>query len=133
MKSAPELLLRVGVAFAFLYPAISAYFTPDSWIGYFPSFLLDAAAGKELLLLHVFGAVEIVIALWILSGKKIFLPSALATLMLIGIVVFNFSQMEVVFRDLAIATASAALAIRAYRTDPAIAFTTRRSNTEGTM
>jgi len=106
--------LRVGVAFAFLYPPIAALFTPDSWLGYFPPFLLDLFKDHELLLLHSFGIVEIAIALWILSGKKIFIPSALAAGMLAGIVLFNFSQMEVVFRDISIALMAAALAIGSF-------------------
>ena len=111
MRLKPELLLRLGVAFAFLYPAIDAWFVPNSWIGYFPGFLLTLFKGNELVLLHAFGATGISIALWILSGKKIFIPSVLATLYLAAIVMLNFSQMEVIFRDVAIGMASAALAL----------------------
>lgn len=32
------LLLRVGVAFAFLYPAITSWFEPYTWLGYVPAF-----------------------------------------------------------------------------------------------
>ena len=63
-----SLFLRLSIAFAFLYPPIAALGSPDSWIGYFPPFLLDLFKGNELLLLNLFGAVEIIIALWILSG-----------------------------------------------------------------
>jgi hypothetical protein len=104
------LLLRVGVAFAFLYPPLSAIFgDPYTWFGYFPAFLTGYV--PDLVLLHAFGAVEAVIALWILSGYKIFVPSLLATLMLAGIVVFNVSQFDVVFRDLSIACMALALAL----------------------
>ena len=33
-----SLFLRLGVAFAFLYPPISGLLAPSSWIGYFPLF-----------------------------------------------------------------------------------------------
>ena len=105
------LLLRLGVAFAFLYPPVSAFLNPAAWVGYFPPFLLDLFAGREALLLNAFGIFEVVIGLWILSGKKIFVPSALAALSLVAIVAFNFSQMDVVFRDLSIAAAAAGLAL----------------------
>lgn len=108
-----SLALRVGIAFAFLYPAINAFFNPDSWIGYFPPFLRGYV--PDPVLLHAFGAVEIVIALWILSGKKVFWPSLAATGMLVGIVAFNMNNFEVVFRDLAIAGASLSLALATYR------------------
>jgi len=114
-----HLLVRVGVAFAFAYPAIHALFHPDSWVGYFPLFVRDLAHSvgmSDLVLLHTFGAVEVCIALWLLSGKHIFWPSLAATAMLLGIVVLNPVQFEILFRDLALAAASAALAAAAWRT-----------------
>lgn len=104
-----NLVLRMGVAFAFLYPPINALSNPESWLGYFPQFTRGIVADD--VLLHAFGVVEVIIALWILSGKKIFWPSVAATLMLVGIVAFNLNSFEVVFRDLSIAAAAIALAI----------------------
>lgn len=113
-----NLLLRLGVAFAFLYPPINALYNPDSWLGYLPEFarLSARALGvSDLFFLHAFGIVEAILALWILSGKKIFWPSAAATALLFAIVVFNPFQFEVLFRDLSIAAMSLALAISARR------------------
>jgi len=104
------LILRVGVAFAFLYPAIAAYFDPFSWIGYFPVFIRDIFP-NEMLLLHLFGLSEIIIALWILVGKKILIPSALAALYLFLIVAFNWGQLDVLFRDIPILLMAIALAV----------------------
>lgn len=109
------LALRIGVAFAFLYPAFNAYIDPNAWIGYFPSFVKGYV--PDLSLLHTFGTVEIVIAVWILSGWRIFLPSAAATAMLLGIVVFNSAEFQILFRDLSIAAMSFALAMISYRHD----------------
>lgn len=103
------LILRVGVAFAFLFPPIDALTNPYSWIGYFPSFIHGVAS--DLVLLHAFGVVEAIIAIWILSGWRIFWSSAAATAMLVAIVVFNLPQFEVVFRDLSIAAMALALAV----------------------
>ena len=108
MDKTTHLLVRVGVAFAFLYPVVSAFMEPDSWIGYFPGFMRGIV--PDPLLLHSFGLVEVVIALWILSGRRIFIPSVLASVMLVAIVAFNFNSMDVVFRDLSIACAALALA-----------------------
>ena len=107
-----QLMLRAGVAFAFLYPAINALSNPDSWIGYFPAFMRGIVADP--VLLHSFGAVEVVVAVWLLSGWKVYYPAAVATVMLVAIVLFDFSQFEVVFRDLSIAAAAAALAVWTY-------------------
>ena|SRR3989338_1912426 len=109
-EKTPSLLLRIGVAFAFIYPALAAFSDPYSWVGYFPRFLLDMV-GNDLSLLYSFGALQIALAIWILSGKKIFYPSVIATAMLLGIVTFNASQMDVLFRDLSIAAMAGALAL----------------------
>ena len=105
-----SLILRLGLAFAFLYPAISAVFNPFAWIGYFPQFA-HIIIPNDALLLHLFGAIEIVIGLWLLYGKHIFYPSVAAAAMLFFIVVFNFSQMDIVFRDLSIFAIAVALVV----------------------
>ncbi len=105
-------LLRLGVAFAFLCPPIDALFSPDSWIGYFPHFMRGFV--PDSLLLSAWGLLEILVALWILSGKRVSFPATLATILLVSIVFFNLPQMEVVFRDLAIACMSATLAWWSY-------------------
>jgi len=102
-------LLRIGVAFAFIYPAIAAYFNPLAWIGFFPGFLRDIFPGNDIFLLHGFGVTEIILALWILIGRNIFIPSILASLYLSAIVIFNISLMDIVFRDLSILAMTLAL------------------------
>ena len=105
-----NLVLRIGLAFAFLYPPINALFDPNAWIGYFPPIMRGIVL--DMVLLHSFGLIEVVIALWILSGWRIFLPSVGAALMLISIVVMDFSEFQVVFRDLSIASIAVALAVQ---------------------
>ena len=57
MDKTANLILRLGVAFAFLYPAIDALFDPTSWFSYFPQFLRGLA--PEPVLLHGFGLLEV--------------------------------------------------------------------------
>lgn len=109
-----DLVLRAGVAFAFLYPPFNALSDPNSWIGYFPGFMLAfAQAGyvSEGALLHAFGALEAVLGLWILSGYKIALPASIAAALLVAIVVLNLNQFQILFRDLSIAAAALYLAV----------------------
>ena len=108
----PYLLLRAGVAFAFLYPPLNALVDPNAWIGYFPTFVKGYV--PDLVLLHVFGAVEVVVAVWILSGWRIFWPSLAAAAMLLAIVVFNPSNFQVLFRDISLAAMALALAVISY-------------------
>ncbi|MEK7662538.1 MAG: hypothetical protein AAB355_03570 [Patescibacteria group bacterium] len=102
-------LLRAGVAFSFVFPPINAFFDPDSWLGYFPKFMMGIV--PDTALLHGFGVLEIIIAVWIISGRKIFIPSAMATLMLIAIVIFNQGNFQVLFRDISISLMSLSLAL----------------------
>ena len=104
-----DVLLRVGVALAFLYPPFSALSDPNAWVGYFPPFL--QGVGDPMLLLHAFGVVEVVLALWVLSGWNIWLPAGAAALVLVGIVTFNIPEFQVLFRDLSIAIMALALAL----------------------
>lgn len=106
--SLADWVLRGAVAFAFLYPPFNALSQPDAWAGYFPVFLQGYV--PEGVLLHVFGVGEVVLALWILSGWKIFLPSLLAAGMLLAIVGLNMPEFQVLFRDISIAGAAVALA-----------------------
>lgn len=102
--------LRVGLAFAFLYPPIAALSDPDSWFGYFPRFIRELPIAPDVLL-GGFGLIEVVIAIWILSGYKIRIPAVLAAGMLVVIVGFNPGTFDVVFRDLSIAAIALALAL----------------------
>ncbi|MFA5997397.1 MAG: hypothetical protein WC791_02800 [Candidatus Paceibacterota bacterium] len=108
---APNLLLRIGVAFAFLFPAIDGIFNPYTWIGYFPKFMRGDA--PDLVMLHGFAFMEVIIALWILSGKKIFYPSLFAAFLLVSIVLFNYNNFEILFRDIAISMMAFSLALGA--------------------
>ena len=107
MSNKAHFLLRLAVAFAFIYAGISGFINPDAWIGYFPvwtkGFVSDA------ILINAWGIIELAIGFWILFGKKILIPSIIATLALAGIVVFNLNQMDVIFRDVSIALAALSL------------------------
>lgn len=105
-----ELLLRLGVAFAFLFPPVNAVIDPYSWIGYFPSFVKGLPL-DEMVVLHVFGVIEVIIGLWLLWGRRLFVPSVVATVLLVLIVLFNIGDFQVLFRDLSIAAMALALAV----------------------
>jgi len=60
-------------------------------------------------------SVDVIIAVWILSGEKIFLPSLAATVLLLLIAAFNFSLIEIVVRDISLALVAATLGWWSYR------------------
>ncbi|MDZ4226050.1 MAG: hypothetical protein U1C66_00995 [Patescibacteria group bacterium] len=107
-----DIILRAGLAFSLLYPPVNAAIDPASWIGYFPQFTRGII--DDQLLLHLFGVVEVGLAFWILSGWKIWLPALATAGLLVGIVVFNIPQFQVLFRDVPIAALALALALIHY-------------------
>jgi hypothetical protein len=109
-----EIILRAAIAIAFVYPAVDAFFNPGSWIGFFPAWMRGLAP-DEIILLHLFGASEMIIAGWLLFAKRIFIPSVLASLYLVGIVAFNWRFIDLLFRDVSILGISLALALTHYR------------------
>jgi len=114
-----EALLRIAVAFAFLYPPIDALFDPVSWLGYFPAFVTNAFHAiavplklSDVVLLHGFGLLEVALALWALFGRRVRVPALIMALILFVIVGFNLdpANFSVLFRDISIAFAALALA-----------------------
>lgn len=108
-------LLRISLAFAFLYAVVSAFFDPFSWIGFFPPLLRDLAP-NDAFLLNSFGVLESLLALLLLFGRglSLFLASLIATALLAGIVVLNWGAMDIVFRDVSLAGAALALAFLSF-------------------
>lgn len=104
-----SLLLRIGVAFAFVYPAVAGFFDPYSWVGFFPQFLLDIIPGA--ILLPVFGIFEIILALLILFMQRPFYPSIIAAVVLLAIVVIDFKTIDIIFRDVSILLMAVALSL----------------------
>ncbi|OHA17379.1 MAG: hypothetical protein A3G52_03750 [Candidatus Taylorbacteria bacterium RIFCSPLOWO2_12_FULL_43_20] len=102
-------LIRTAIAFAFLYPAVRIHFDPQSWTGYFPLFI--KASIPELILVSIYTFVHVAIAVWILTGKKLFVPYATATILLLAVVLFNLNQIDILFRDISLLFVTAGLAV----------------------
>lgn len=101
-------LLRLGLAFVFLYAAISAFRHPYEWVGYLPTFFAKSFAATTVL--RAFEVVEILLAIWLLSGRYLRYAGLLAAAMLVGIVVLNPTQLIITFRDVGLALTALALA-----------------------
>ena len=102
-------VLRIALAFALIYAAIGSFHDPVSWVGYLPGFtgeFIDPTYA-----LHIWSGIEILLALWILSGWRVVWPAGLTALALFLMVVFNWNQMPILFRDVSLGCASAALAL----------------------
>ncbi len=104
-----EHLLRAALALTLIYPPLSALSEPYAWLGYFPSWITTLTPIEPLVLLHLFGAFEIALAVWLLTARDPRIPAGITGILLLAIVVVNPSQFLVLFRDVALALAAFAL------------------------
>jgi hypothetical protein len=74
-----------------------------------PQFLRRLIDGN--LLLNAFSVYELGLALWLISEKKTFYAALLAAATLAAIVITNITQLEIIFRDIAILFSALALAV----------------------
>src|SRR3989344_2990800 len=107
MTTYAQLLLRVGLAFIFIFAAVSSYLQPLNWIGFFPEFLRSLI--PQSILLSGFSLFELAVGLWLLSGKNMFPAAFLAALSLLGVVLFNLGSLDILFRDIGLFFAALAL------------------------
>jgi uncharacterized membrane protein YphA (DoxX/SURF4 family) len=111
-----SLILRIALAFVFLYASISSFLSPSDWIGYMPSFMRGIVPDQ--LLLTGFSVYELGLALWLLSGLCARYAALLTAATLIGIVVLNPALLPITFRDVGLFIA--ALALYAEASKPSI-------------
>jgi uncharacterized membrane protein YphA (DoxX/SURF4 family) len=102
-----SLFLRVGLAVVFLYAAISSFVSPSDWIGYLPTFVRSIFPAT--VVLGVFSVIELILAAWLLSGVYVRLAALICSIMLLGIVLSNFSLLPISFRDIGLIFAALAL------------------------
>jgi hypothetical protein len=104
----PALFLRLGLATVFIYAAVSSTVSPNEWVGYLPSLLTDHFTPE--ILLKVFSAYELFLAVWLLSGVHVRYGALLCAATLGGIVMSNFGLFAISFRDIGLLLAALALA-----------------------
>ena len=106
-------LLRIGIAIAFLYAAIAAFLEPSSWVGFLPAWI-DGIVPRGTLL-SIFSIYEILLALWLLTGKMPFRAAAVSSATMFAIIVFNIGSLDILFRDVPILFAALALMTLTYK------------------
>lgn len=115
MSNNATFFLKLGIAFAFIYAGVSGLVTPLNWTGYFPESLRSVINSQTLIL--IWSIAEIALGIWIFSEHMLGLSSAIATVALIVVVLFNIPQMDILFRDISLAFAALALSIEAHNAE----------------
>lgn len=105
-----RLLLRLGLAFVFAYASLATFADPEKFERYIP------AAMNHPWMTHwclpAFSTFELVLAAALATGRRLVLSSTVAAVILAGITLTNPSHLDVLFRNVAIASAALALAVR---------------------
>lgn len=105
------LLLSVGLAFVFAYAGVSSLMHPLEWIAYVPHMVSTALS--PVTAIKLIAVYELLLAVWLLSGKYRKYAALLSSLTLVGIVVANLGQMIITFRDVGLIFMALALFVSA--------------------
>ncbi|MBI3632186.1 MAG: DoxX family membrane protein [Candidatus Vogelbacteria bacterium] len=108
------IIARLGLAFPFIYAAVASLIRPENWISFFPPFMVNA---MPKVLIPGWALLQIIVGVWLIIGKKILIPSIIASVMLVGIFIFNFSLLDIIFRDVSILATAIVLTISSYRNE----------------
>ena len=107
------IIARFGLAFPFIYAAIASLLHPAFWIDFFPTFLTNSISPE--ILIPLWAVIQITLGLWLVLGKDILIPSIIASIMLVGIFVFNLQLLDIIFRDVSILATAIVLVVHSYR------------------
>ena len=105
-------ILRSGLAIVFLYASISATLNPNAWIGFIPQFITKVIPAN--IFLWIYSSGEFILAAWLLSSKKTFYAAIASVILMLAIIMFNITALDIIFRDIAIMLSSIALAVLSY-------------------
>ena len=102
-----EWALRMGLISVFAYAAIDSLLHPLYWVGYLPAILTNHF--DSFALLKIFAVYELILAVWLIIGKFLIYCSLICAVTFVFIVVFDFSQILITFRDIGLAFMALAL------------------------
>ena len=102
-----SLLLRVGLAAAFLYAAVASLRAPLEWIGFLPSIVTRLMSPT--IAIRIIAVYELALAAWLISGRYVRYAALVAAVTLSGILLGNLNELIVTFRDVGLFFASLAL------------------------
>lgn len=105
----PTLVLRLGLAFVFLYASFGSFLFPQNWIWFIPDWMQKIVPAQPML--HTHAGFELVLGLWLISGRKLFYAAVIAALDLVAIMLPNINIFDTVFRDVGLLTSAIALAM----------------------
>ncbi len=105
-----SLLIRLGLAFVFLYAAVFMTFAPEKYIIYFPDFMRELVPGYTLL--HVFAVFEVILSFFLIIGRFTYAAAIVSFLTMFALTAVNLDKFSVLFRNVSIILSALALAVQ---------------------
>jgi len=102
-----SLSIRLGLIFVFVWAAVMMSIDPASYLHYMPSWV--EVVIPRYYALHAFSAYEILLCIWLVSGKKTFYSGLLAALTIAALTIVNYQYFHILFRNVAIFASALAL------------------------
>lgn len=102
-----SLIIRISLAIVFGYAAIGAFVQPIAWIGYIPDFVASFIDPK--LALDGLSVVQLLLAIWLISGKYIKFSAGVSIAFLTGILFTSPGAILITFRDIGLIGAAVGL------------------------
>ena len=102
---------RCETPFGNFYAAVSMSFKPDEYEKYLPGFVTTLIDIRPAALLQSFALFEGALAAWLISGRATAFAGGIAAITMLLIIGFNLREFDELFRNVAIASGAAALAI----------------------
>ena len=112
--SSPQIPLRAGLAFTYLYSGLGLVTKPENWYGFAPTWFVDLVENFISIntFLRVQGVAELILGIlllsWFLKPKFIFIVAILGTLQILSIIIFAGIDL-ITFRDIGLLGAWLAL------------------------
>ncbi|HVW23499.1 MAG TPA: MauE/DoxX family redox-associated membrane protein [Candidatus Saccharimonadales bacterium] len=100
-------LLQIGLAFVFIYAGVGSLTQPNVWLGYLPHFLVTQTQAHDIL--KLFAVYELLLAIWLLSGRWRRYAAVLSALTFLGIILAQPGDLLITFRDVGLLFTAAAL------------------------
>ncbi len=105
-KNYAPIVLRLGLAFVFLWFGINQLLSPNDFMGYLPEFLLNLSFASTLVLIN--GVVDLLEGIFFAWGKYVKLTAAVAFVHLL-VITISVGYNDIAIRDVGLLCSIAAL------------------------
>jgi hypothetical protein len=106
-------MLRIALAFAFAYPAISGLIAPNTWIISVPSFVGTYVTPHAFLL--AYSILELLLAFSLLIVRRPVVPAVIAVIFLLFVIIPEVRALNTVYREVSLLFTAIALALLSRR------------------